>query len=95
MMSNEEPCRIYSIDRKRRTLAGGYRRKTLQEGLAQRPKLRARISATEYGAIIQLSDGRRLSVSRASVPPLYGSVIDAAVDWARRNGAVFIDISDG
>lgn len=95
MMRNKQPCTIYHIDRKRQVIAPGYRRKTLQEGLAKRPKLRARIYATEYGAIIQLSDGRRRSVSKSSVPPLYGSVIDAAVDWARRNGAVSIDISDG
>ena len=95
MMSDRQPAVIYDLAQKRQTLASRYRPRTLQEGLAQRPKLRARINATEYGAIIQFSDGRRRSVSRASVPPLYGSVIDAAVAWARRNGAVSIDTSDG
>ena len=55
-----------------------------------RGQVRAFVERKEYGADIELSDGRRCSMWEYAVP---GPVMDAAVDWAKRNGAVHVIVS--
>ena len=43
----------------------------------------------DYGADIELSDGRRCSLWEYAVS---GPVIEAAVRWAKRNGAVHVTV---
>ena len=51
--------------------------------------VRAFVERKEYGADIELSDGRRCSLWEYAVP---GSVMDAAVNWAKRNGAAHVTV---
>ena len=47
------------------------------------------VERKDYGVDIELSDGRRCSLWEYAVS---GSVIDAAVHWAERNGAVHVTV---
>ena len=51
--------------------------------------VRAFVKRKDYGADIELSDGRRVSLWKYAVP---GSVMEAAVSWAKRNGAVHVTV---
>ncbi len=51
--------------------------------------VRAFVERKDYGADIELSDGRRCSLWEYAVA---GPVMDAAVNWAKRNGAVHVTV---
>jgi hypothetical protein len=65
----------------------------LRDAMLDAPKLTAIIHHTEYGLIIELSDGRMRSVSRAHCDPGQ-AVIQAAVQWAKRRGVTTVEIHD-
>ena len=65
----------------------------LRAAMLDAPKLTAIIHQTEYGLIIELSDGRMRSVSRAHCDPGQAA-IQAAVQWAKRRGATTVEIHD-
>lgn len=56
-------------------------------------RLRAVIRQTEYGLIIEMSDGRMCALSRELCGPAHGAMT-AALQWARRNGATSVEICD-
>ena len=51
--------------------------------------LRAVVRRTGYGASVELSDGRASAFWAYAVA---GSVLDAAVGWARTEGAIAVDV---
>ena len=51
--------------------------------------LQAWVERKDYGADIELSDGRRCSLWEYAIS---GSVMDAAVNWAKRKGAVHVTV---
>ncbi len=51
--------------------------------------LRAVVERTDYGASVELSDGRRSAFWAFAVQ---GPVLDAAVTWARAEGAVAVEV---
>ena len=51
--------------------------------------VRAFVERKDYGADIELSNGRRCSLWEYAVA---GPVIDAAVSWAKRHGAVHVTV---
>ena len=55
--------------------------------------IRAVIHRTESGLLIELSNGRSCTVSRDAFGPAE-DVMEAAMRWARRNGATSIEIAD-
>jgi len=65
----------------------------LRAAMLDAPKLTAVIHQTEYGLIIELSDGRMRSVSRAHCDPGQAA-IQAAVQWAKRRGATSVEVHD-
>jgi len=65
----------------------------LRDAMLDAPKLTAVIHNTEYGLIIELSDGRMRSVSRAHCDPGQAA-IQAAIQWAKRRGATTVEIHD-
>ena len=75
---------LYSVDK---------RTSRLRAAMLDAPKLTAIIHQTEYGLIIELSDGRMRSVSRAHCDPGQAA-IQAAVGWAKRRGATTVEIHD-
>ncbi len=51
--------------------------------------LRAVVRRTGYGASVELSDGRASAFWAYAIS---GSVLDAAVGWARTEGAIAVDV---
>ncbi len=51
------------------------------------------VHRTENGLLIELSNGRVCSMSRDAFGPATNA-LTAAVQWARRNGATSVEISD-
>jgi len=51
--------------------------------------VRAFVEPKDYGADIELSDGRSCTLWEYAVS---GPVIEAAVNWAKRNGAVHVTV---
>lgn len=66
------------------TVNQGYRR--LVTGLGG---LRAVVESTDYGASVELSDGRGSAFWAYAIS---GSALDAAVSWARVEGAVAVRV---
>jgi len=69
------------------------RAEKLKQAMRKTHCLDAVIRATEYGVLIELSDGRTCSACYER----YRSkehVVAAAVQWAKRHGAVSVEISD-
>jgi len=64
-------------------------RNAMREGY----RLSAVISKTEYGLLIELSDGRMCAVSLESYRP-QEEIMATAVQWARRHGAVSVEVCD-
>ena len=65
----------------------------LRDAMLDAPSLTAVIYQYEYGLIIELSDGRMRSVSRAHCDPGQAA-IHAAVQWAKRRGASSVVVHD-
>ncbi len=65
----------------------------LRDAMLDAPKLTAVIHQHEYGLIIELSDGRMRSLSRAHCDPGQNAIL-AAVRWAKRRGATSVVIHD-
>lgn len=55
--------------------------------------LRAMIHRTEYGLLIELSDGRMCTLSHDAFGPTTNAM-NAAMQWARRKGATSVEICD-
>ena len=51
------------------------------------------IHRTEGGLLVELSNGRMCSISHDAFGPATNA-LTAAVQWARRNGATSVEISD-
>ena len=64
----------------------------LRDAMLDAPRLTAVIHQNEYGLIIELSDGRMRSVSRAHCDPARVA-IQAAVQWAKRRGATSVEVN--
>ena len=47
------------------------------------------VSPKDYGADVELSDGRTCSLWAYAVP---GDVVEAAVNWAQKNGAALVTV---
>lgn len=73
-----------TIDNSKLTLRRTSRRAT------ERNVLRARVERKNYGADIELSDGRTGSLWRYAVS---GCVMEAAVSWAKRHGAADVAVN--
>jgi len=65
----------------------------LRDAMLDARKLTAVIYQYEHGLIIELSDGRMRSVSRAHCDPGQAA-IHAAVQWAKRRGASSVVVHD-
>lgn len=61
----------------------------LSQLVTQGNVVRALVERKDYGADVELSNGRRCSLWKYAVP---GPVIKAAVNWAKRNGAVHVTV---
>ena len=64
-----------------------------QNAIRSAAGLSAVIRQTEYGLLIQMSDGRMCSLARELCGPS-DSAMSAAMQWARRNGATSVEIRD-
>jgi hypothetical protein len=64
-----------------------------QAAVRRAPKLSATIRKTEYGLLIELSNGRMCSMAGDVCRP-EGSAMTIALQWARRNGASSVEILD-
>jgi hypothetical protein len=51
--------------------------------------VRGSVQRTNYGAEISLTDGRTCSLWEFAVS---GCVLEAAVDWAKRHGAIYVTV---
>lgn len=69
------------------------RAERLKQAMRRAHCLGAVIRATEYGVLIELSDGRTCSASFEGHQSRR-RVVSAAMQWARRHGAVSVEILD-
>jgi hypothetical protein len=69
------------------------REQRFRNAIGNAHRLSAIISRTEHGLLIELSDGRMCAVSMEDFRPRE-EVLATAVQWARRHGAVCVEICD-
>jgi hypothetical protein len=69
------------------------RAERFRSAMREAHRLSAVISRTEYGLLIELSDGRMCAVSLESHRP-QEETLATAMQWARRHGAISVEVCD-